>query len=154
MTRLNIENQLNQIGIDLLNFLADNDMSLNRLSGYWKNQYYYQVKYKNEVVCYILFNGAGDEEKFSPLTVWTDDSNTDCYKECHLDKNIQKIAVKKIDICEKCGSCAGGKVKNIFGKEYNNVCKTTFRFVNPNNDELNCLKVLLLLRKNDIEKAR
>mgnify|MGYP007118457363 CR=1 FL=1 len=34
------EDQLNETGNDLLNFLADNNMSLNRLSGYWKNQSY------------------------------------------------------------------------------------------------------------------
>lgn len=34
------EDQLNETGNDLLNFLADNSMSLNRSSGYWKNQSY------------------------------------------------------------------------------------------------------------------
>ena len=43
----------------------------------------------------------------------------------------------------------GGTRKQIFGKEYDNVCHTTFRFINPNWDELKCLKELLLLRKTD-----
>lgn len=34
------EDQLNETGNDLLNFLANSNMSLNRLGGYWKNQSY------------------------------------------------------------------------------------------------------------------
>lgn len=48
----------------------------------------------------------------------------------------------------------GGTRKQIFGKKYDNVCRTTFRFINPNCDELKCLKKLLLLRKKDIEKIK
>lgn len=144
--------ELNQVAVDLLDFLLQNGMIFERVGGYWKNQTYYYVKYNGEYVCFILFNAVGGEVKFSPLTVWTDDSDSSWYKECKIDETAKKIATKHIDICERCGSCGGGTTKKIFGKEYCNVCKTTFRFINPNNEELNCLKQLLLLRKNDIER--
>lgn len=139
--------------IDLISFLIDNGMALERAGGYWENQSYWYVKYNDEFVCYILFNGTGDEKMFSPLTVWTDDSGFSWYSEIELKDSIKNIAVKHIDICEKCGACKGGTKKQIFGKEYNNVCRTTFRFINPNWDELKCLKELLLLRKKDIERT-
>lgn len=147
------ENELDKIAIELLNFLIENDMTFERAGGYWKNQSYWYVKYNNECVCFILFNGTGDEQKFSPLTIWTDDSGTAWYSKCDLEDNIKNIAVGHIDVCENCGACKGGTKKQIFGKEYNNVCRTTFRFINPNWDELKCLKELLLLRKKDIERG-
>lgn len=86
------------------------------------------------------------------MTVWTDDSGSDWYSKCDLEDNIKNIAVRHIDNCDNCGACKGGTRKQIFGKEYDNVCRTTFRFINPNWDELKCLKELLLLRKKDIEE--
>ncbi len=148
------DNESDKIAIDLLDFLIDNDMTFERAGGYWKKQSYWYVKYNNKFVCYILFNGTGDEEKFSPLTVWTDDSGIAWYSECDLEDNIKNIAARHIDICENCGACMGGTRKQIFGKKYDNVCRTTFRFINPNCDELKCLKKLLLLRKKDIEKIK
>lgn len=148
------DNELDKTAIELLNFLIDNGMTFERTGGYWKNQSYWYVKYNNEFVCYILFNGTGDEEKFSPLTIWTDDSGTAWYSECYLEDRIKNIAVEHIDVCENCGACKGGTRKQIFGKEYDNVCRTTFRFINPNWDELKCLKELLLLRKKDIEEIK
>lgn len=147
-------NELDKIIIDLFDFFINNSMSFERAGGYWENQFYWYVKYNNEFVCFILFNGTGDEEKFSPLTIWTDDSGTAWYSKCDLEDNIKNIAVGHIDVCESCGACKGGTKKQIFGKEYNNVCRTTFRFINPNLDELKCLKELLLLRKKDIEKIK
>lgn len=147
-------NELDKAAIDLFDFIINNGMSFERAGGYWQNQSYWYVKYNNEFVCYILFNGTGDEEKFSPLTVWTDDSGTAWYSECYLEDSIKNIAARHVDVCENCGACKGGTRKQIFGKEYDNVCRTTFRFINPNCDEIKCLKELLLLRKKDIEEIK
>lgn len=57
------DNELDKTAIELLNFLIDNGMTFERAGGYWKNQFYWYVRYNNEFVCYILFNGTGDEEK-------------------------------------------------------------------------------------------
>ncbi len=141
------------IALDFISFLIDNDMKFERAGGYWKNQSYWYVKYNDEYVCFILINGIGDEERFAPLTVWTDDSNSHWYGDCNLQDSIKNIAVRHIDICEKCGACSGGTVKNIFGKQYDNVCRTAFRFINPDSYELKCLKKLILLRKSDIIKG-
>ena len=46
----------------------------------------------------------------------------------------------------------GGQPKTIFGKVFNNTCGTTFCFKNPSCMELECLKKLMQIRKNDILK--
>lgn len=113
-------------------------MSLEKAGGYWQNQQYFYVKYNSEFVCYILINGKDDEEKFYPFTVWSDDSNSNWYCNSYIDEHNRNIAIKHIDICEKCGACKGGTTKQIFGSRYENVCRTTFRFINSNADELTC----------------
>lgn len=144
------DNKVKNIALDFISFLIDNDMEFERAGGYWENQSYWYIKYNNEYVCYILVNGTSDEKRFAPLTVWTDDSNSHWYSDCKLENSIKNIAISHIDICEKCGACNGGTTKNIFGKQYDNICRTTFRFINPDLDELKCLKKLILLRKSTI----
>ncbi len=137
-----------------IDFLFTNEVMFVRGGGYWENQNYYFVKYKNEHLCFILINGTGTEEKFAPFTVWSDDSGSKWYENADLDDEIKSIAWENVDICGNCGSCGGGKRKIIFGKEIENVCCTTFRFVNPKINEFECLKKLIQLRKNDINKQK
>jgi len=144
------DNAVKNIALDFVSFLIDNGMNFERAGGYWKNQSYWYVKYNNEYVCYILVNGTSEEKRFAPLTVWTDDSDAHWYSNCKLENSIKNTAISHIDICEKCGACNGGTAKYIFGKQYDNICRTTFRFINPNLNELKCLKKLILLRKSTI----
>lgn len=139
------------VAINFIDFLLENEMTFERAGGYWENQSYWYVRYKGENICYMLFNASGDEAKFYPFTVWSDDSNSDWYKNHMPQRDIENVASRHIDICEKCGACQGGTDKQIFGKKYSNVCRTVFRFINPDLEELNCLKELILLRKNDID---
>jgi ribosomal protein S18 acetylase RimI-like enzyme len=61
-----------------------------------------------------------------------------------------------VDICGNagvaCGECIGRTRKMIFGKYFENVCGTTFRFNYPNADTLECMKKLVAIRKCSIEK--
>lgn len=61
------------------------------------------------------------------------------------------IAWNNVDSCGHCGSCSGGRQKIIFEKSFDNVCQTTFRFVNPDVQTLMCVKQLVEIRKNDID---
>lgn len=143
--------KLKNIALEFVDFLSKNVMMFEKAGGYWDKQSYWYVKYKNEFVCYILVNAAGDEEKFYPFTVWTDDTNSDWYSSCNLESNIENTAINHIDFCENCGACKGGTEKQIFGKKYFNVCRTTFRFINPDVNDIKCIEELVLLRKKDIE---
>ena len=137
--------------LDFLSFLRSNQMVFERIFGYWKNQFYWAVKYNKEYVCYILLNGIGDEAQFAPLTIWTDDSGSVWYENYPLSDNLKCCAWDNVDCCAHCGSCAGGVQKIIFGREFNNVCRTTMRFTNPSQQEFNLIKELVCARKCDIE---
>lgn len=140
--------------LDLLSFFKYNSMDIQQLYGYWSNQLYYVVSYKNESVCYILFNGTGAEQQFAPLTIWTDDSKSKWYEHYELNDDEREIAWKNVDHCVNCGACKGGIDKVIFDKLFDNVCRTTMRFTNPDNDGFSLIKKLILLRKEDIENNK
>ena len=67
---------------------------------------------------------------------------------------MKGIVWKNVDFCGHCsGICDGGTHKTIFGKEFNNVCRTAFRFDIPSAEAAESAKRLVELRKNDIEAA-
>lgn len=138
--------------IDLISYINNNSTSFEQLFGYWENQLYFMVKYKNESVCYILLNGTGDEKQFSPLTIWSDDSGSKWYENFNLPEELKQVAYSNIDYCVHCGSCSGGKRKIIFGREFDNVCMCVFRFTNPDEQEFNLIKELINARKKSIEQ--
>lgn len=144
--------KLKNNAFDFIDFLNKNSVSFERIYGYWKNQNYWIVKYKNECLCYILINGTGDEKQFAPLTIWTDDSNSDWYEKAALSDELKLIAWNNVDYCVNCGSCSGGKTKLIFGKEFKNVCRTAMIFTNPDKLEFDLIKKLICFRKSDVEK--
>lgn len=55
------------VALDLISFLRNSGMTFEKGGGYWKNQSYWYVRYRDESVCYILFNANGDEKSFIPL---------------------------------------------------------------------------------------
>ncbi len=145
------ESDLKDNTLDFLLFLRSGFMNFTRIKGYWRNQFYWVVKYKDECVCYILLNGKGDEKQFSPLTIWTDDSSSNWYENCQLNDELSKSALKNIDYCVHCGSCIGGTYKTVLGKGFDNVCRTVMKFTNPDEQEFRVIKDLVKIRKCDIE---
>lgn len=137
--------------LDFLSYLNSNSFEFERLSGYWKNQFYWAVKYSNEYVCYILLNGSGDEQQFAPLTIWTDDSGSNWYEDYQLSGELKSLVWDNVDYCVHCGSCGGGTQKIVFGRKLSNVCKTVMRFTNPNQQEFDLIKELIYARKTDIK---
>ena len=101
-------------------------------------------------MCFILL--GGDDGTEDSWTIWSDDSGSDWFADFALDELMTEIAWKHVDICGKCGSCSGGTNKTIFGRTFENVCRTVFRLDNPNVEEAECAKKLVELRKADIEK--
>lgn len=141
----------NESVLDFISFLNSQSMIFERLYGYWKNQNYYSVKYNNEVVCYILISGTGDEAQFAPLTIWTDDSNINCYENIAIEEHLKKCAWNQVDYCVHCGSCSGGTQKVIFGKSFDNVCRTLIRLTNPDKEAFVLIKKLVSIRKKYID---
>jgi len=144
--------------LSFITYLSACDMQFEKDGGYWSDKLYWCITYKGESVCYILiFSQASSVDSTDPWVVWTDDSGSKCFADYPLDDITKNIAWKNIDFCGNvngdCGGCAGRIRKIIFGKEFDNVCGTTFRFSNPNTDAVDCAKKLIEIRKKDIEKS-
>jgi hypothetical protein len=128
-----------------------------RGTGYWADKRYWMIKHKGACVCFVLINGYGEKaHKDEPdgWIIWSDDYSSDIFANFPLDKNIKQIAWEHIDFCANCGSCSGGTRKTIFGKAFENVCTTTFRFDNPDAETVECAKKMVEIRKNEIDGKR
>ena len=152
---LNDEAQKN--AFDFVKFLQVNDMEFERGRGYWEDKPYWMIKYKGEYVCFVFIHGSPAKYIDEPegWIIWSDDSDSNCYEGALIDDLMKKIAWQNVDICGKCspGSpCFGGSRKTIFGKEFDNVCRTTFRFDNPDSETVECAKKLVEIRKKDISR--
>jgi len=143
--------------LEFIAYLRVSEMEFERGGGYWKGKLYWYIKFKDEYVCYILI---GSEEKPGPgpWVVWSDDSGSNCFADFPLDEHMKEIAWRNIDFCKdpvNCGACKKrgytNKTKTLFGKEFNNVCLTTFRFTDPDVEDLEFMKKMVGIRKNDIQ---
>lgn len=134
--------------LKLVSFLKTKDMQFERGKGYWADQRYWMVKYRNDCMCYILIKDPDPKAETAPWTIWSDDNDASWTEICALDDEAKRIAWENIDICGRCGGCGhpGGYRKVIFGKEFDNVCRTTMRFVNPDAKTLEGLMKLLEIR--------
>jgi hypothetical protein len=137
--------------LEFVAYLRKNEMLFEREKGYWEDKFYWGIKYKDNFVCFILI---GSENKTEPnnWTIWSDDSGSNLIGDCQLDEYIKEILWENVDICGNCGGCdkPGGSHKTIFGKEFNNVCRTAMSFTNPDVATLECMKKMVEIRKNDI----
>ena len=143
--------QAQKNALELAAYLRASEMLFVRGKGYWEDKLYWMVKYQGEYVCFILIDGHG--EKGASWTVWSDDSGSDWFKDFPLDEDAKEIAWRHVDFCAGCGGdCSPGATKTIFGRVFDNVCRTAIKFENPDAAELQCLKKLIEARKNDISK--
>lgn len=136
-------------------FLRESKMQFERGSGYWADKRYWMIRCKDEVVCFILINGyrsVRHQDEPEGWIIWSDtsdSSDSQWYENTALDEGVKDVARRNIDYCAKCspGSpCYGGLNKVIFGKGYHNICRTTFRFDNPDSEAVECVKKLLMLK--------
>ena len=112
--------------LDFIRFLRENEMELIRDNGYWENKIYYLIKFQNKYMCFIAI------------------------KDFPIETELKETAWEHADVCQNCGSCSGGRKKIIFGKEFDNICSTTFRFDNPDAADLLFMKKLLSAGKREI----
>ncbi|OGO91771.1 MAG: hypothetical protein A2Y17_13520 [Clostridiales bacterium GWF2_38_85] len=140
--------------LEFFEYLTANEMLFEKGKGYWEDKHYWMIKYKDKYVCFILINGSedkiGDKTEPDGWIIWSDDSDSDWFADFPLDNHLKKIAWENVDVCANCGSCSGGKNKTIFGKKFDNVCRTTFRFNNPSSPAMECLQKMVEIRKHDI----
>jgi len=119
------------------------------------------VKYKGEDVCYIKVGGFEDSN-LDHWIIWSihdaDIAETPGFL---VDEQIKEGFWANVNHCGhflsggvECG-CGKqpGRCKAIFGKEFNNVCNSDMVFTNPDAEALKCAKVMVDLRKRNIDKA-
>ena len=146
-----LDGEIQSTALHYLSFLSANKMCLERGKGYWSDKQYWLVKYKGEYSCFLQI--CHPHEKENTWIVWSDDSGRPWYANPSLEPELKKTALENIVFCANCGgSCSPGKTQIIFDRTYHHVCRTTFRFTNPNSIAVSCLKELLLLRINDINR--
>jgi hypothetical protein len=110
------------------------------------------VSYKGaEGVCHILINGAAQYP--GPWTIWPDSEYDGAPEYIMVDENLKKTAWEYIKTCSNCGGCGPGKRKTILGKEFDNVCNAAMEFTDPDAEALDCIKNLMILRRNVINDS-
>lgn len=83
------------------------------------------------------------EEPDNSWTVWSDDMDSEVLANYPIAQEIKETAYSHVDHCGMCGACGGGRKKNIFGKEFDDICGCTFRVDNPNHEDLVFLKEMV-----------
>jgi len=141
--------------LEFVAFLKSNHMQFEREKGYWEDKYYWGIKYNNDFVCFILISS---EDKTDPesWTFWSDDSGAATFGDGSLDEQLKETIWQHVGVCENVNKCFDGckkSRKTIFGKEFDNVCGTAICFKNPDSAAVECLKIIVEIRKNEILKS-
>ena len=142
----NLSGDMQQTAIDFVNYLQNSSVEFIKDNGFWKDKIYYLCKFNGEYVCFIAIKDPDEPE--NDWTVWSEDSNA--YKDETDDECVKNSAWQYVDRCGNCGSCGGGKTKNIFGKKFDDVCGCTFRVDNAKAVDLTFLKKMVELRIAEI----
>lgn len=141
-----------RIALDFTAFLrAQHLQFVKDESACWKDKIYYWIKHNNTCVCFIAL--ADPDEPENRWTVWSDDIDSGLLSETAMPDDMRQIAWEHVDHCGNCGSCGGGRHKEICGKVFDDVCGCTFRFDNPNANELQFMKKLIEIQCRSGEKA-
>ena len=157
MVNLNIEDYIyrelsldeQKIALEFTSFLKDKNLTFHKDNcERWKNKIYYWVKSEDKCVCFISIKDP--DEANNHWTIWSDDMSDGLLTETAINDNLKEIAWKYVDRCGYCGSCGGGRHKNIFGKEFDDVCGCTFRIDNPTQEDLPFLKKIVEIRIGEI----
>lgn len=145
MSNQKIEDVINEVligeakknALDFVSYLNKNKMII--------TENHSEVRYKDEIICYMHIDGS--DQVPGPWTIWSDDNAVYENGDFSLDRHTQEIAWSCVNSCASCGGdCSPGKHKTIFGKEFDNICSSTFMFTNPDTETLECVKKLLSMR--------
>ena len=145
---LNADEQ--EIALEFVDFLREKKLTFYKDEcECWKEKIYYWVKFNNECVCFIVIKDP--EEPNNSWTVWSADMDSDGLEKYQITQELKEIAWRNVDHCGCCGSCDGGRHKNIFGKNFDDVCGCTFRIDNPCSEDLLFLKEMVNIRMKEFK---
>jgi len=108
------------------------------------------VGYKGEGVITMELEapGTGDTALVSFISIpsaWTK-------PDAQADERFKEIVWEHLRHCEinDCGDCSPGLSLTIFGKQFDNICKSSLMFDNPAGEALECAKKAVDARINEI----
>ena len=126
-----------------LNFIAY--LRQNKMSPQQRSACSWKIVYKTFIVCAIVLQP--NELHVQPYIGE--------YEGDLLSNELKEIVWANVKPCRS--DCTGGNcrlsVSKIFGKE-GSACETAVRFVNPNTDEIECIKNLIAIRRNEIFEGK
>ena len=136
--------------LSFVSHLLANDMRIERFTYHGENTLHWEVKFQEELVCYILLDSEN-----SGWTIMPDISSTEKFADFQADEELKEIAWKNANVCHdgnRCGSCANGRGTRIriFGKEIDDVCGMAYCFANPDANALKLVRIMVDVRKSDI----
>jgi hypothetical protein len=144
--------------LDFVAHLRASEIPLEESENYW------EVKYQDESVCFLFITGADDAP--GPWTVWSDQApgtwaawpdgeHSGEYVDFPIDGRIWEIAWANVNPCGGCGGdCSPGMRKIVLGKAFDNLCKSTMAFTDPDAEALDCAKKMIDIRIGDILRNR
>ena len=127
-------------------YLEENEMIINGTH----EMSWYDVNYKGKRVCRLSL----DEECVNFLISIVGDYHTE-YRDIPINEHMKQIAWENVTscynwVCSNSNKCGMGRTKMIFNKKFDNVCRYVMTFSDINIENLECVKKLLEMRKNDI----
>ena len=130
--------------LDFVSYLRENKMSPQ-----WSAANSWKVSYKAHNVLFIRF---GSESQYYGMEKgsWYIYAYIGQY-EGSLPDDFKEIVWSNIKYCNRCSHCKGERMM-IFGKEFNNVCDS-FIVNNPDAKAIECIKMIIPMRRNAIEKG-
>ncbi len=144
--------------LDFISFLRANKMSptLTAVNAW-------AVSYKGKRVCYIRASGAADYHNLEDGS-WhiahvnygkTNLVDNDNYAKQYIsDEKLKDIVLDRIKMCVRCYNCKPGNSVTIADKQFDEVCHTWLLMKNPNADEVNCAKKIVMMRRGAIANQK
>jgi len=100
---------------------------------------------------YIIINGLDDFP--GPWTIWMEADGLGEHLEAPVDEDIKEFAWFHVSPCGSCGGeCTPGNSATVFGRVFENTCKSNLIFINPNAKTVDYMKKIIDVRANDISK--
>jgi len=132
--------------LDFIGYLKENEIMPETNPGYENN---WAFDYLGENICVIVF--AERAIPPGPWTVFPGDYDKYDHKDFQVDDSLKEYAWANINFCAKC-SCGNNMEasKTIFGKDFEKLCHCSVAFTNPNAEELEHVKRILIMRKHNI----
>ena len=122
----------------------------NKMKPQWGAKNSYNVSFKSRRVCIIKINENGFEIRAN--TQYNDDFN-ECFS--GESESMKKLLLDSVTYCFGCGTCKPGLDVEMLGKKLTGACfNPVIKFENPDREQLELAKKLVLLRKKAIAEDK